>query len=66
MFLEEMSNLLETEKALSMEMPLEELEEWDSLAQVSFLTIMSDYASKDIEPQAVRTAITIRDLYHLL
>lgn len=65
-FLEEMKDLLETDKELSMDTALDEMEEWDSLAQVSFLSVMSDYASSDIEPKAVRAAATVQELYQLL
>ena len=65
-FLEKMTNLLDTEEDVTMASVLADIEEWDSLSFVSFLAMASSLCGKKIEPKAVRSAEKVKDLYALL
>jgi acyl carrier protein len=59
-FLNEMQDVLDTEDELSLNMRLDELEDWDSLSFVNFLATMSEYTSERIDPKKVRSATTMK------
>ena len=44
----------------------EDIEEWDSLSYVSFLALCSKVAKTHVEPDEVRNAQTVEDLYRLI
>ena len=65
-FIEKMIDVMDTEEELQMDSVLEEIEEWDSLSYVSFLALCSKVAKTRVEPDEVRDAKTMRDLYQLI
>ena len=65
-FLAVMDEILDTEEPLTMDMLLDDLEEWDSLSYVMFQAQMLERLQKKMEPNAVKAARTLADLYSLL
>lgn len=65
-FMEKMKEILESEDAFSMDTPLEDIIEWDSLSFVGFLAMANLHAGKKIEPALVREAQYVKDLFRLL
>ncbi len=65
-FLAVMDEILDTEEPLTMDMVLDDLEEWDSLSYVMFQAQMLERLQKKMEPNAVKAARTLADLYSLL
>ena len=65
-FLAVMDEILDTEEPLTMDMVLDDLEEWDSLSYVMFQAQMLERLQKKMEPNAVKAARTLEDLYSLL
>ncbi len=66
MFLEEMTDLMDTEEELSMDTALSGIEEWDSLSHVAFMAFAATKAGGKVAPADVKKAKTMRDLYGLL
>ena len=65
-FLAVMDEILDTEEPLTMDMVLDDLEEWDSLSYVMFQAQMLERLQKKINPNEVKAAHTLEDLYVLL
>ncbi|MBR2141982.1 hypothetical protein [Anaerovibrio sp.] len=65
-FIDMMVELMDTEDEITIDSVLDELEDWDSLSYVVFLARCSKDAKSHIEPQEVRDAKTIRDLFDLM
>ena len=65
-FIEKLVDLMDTEEELQMDSILAEIEEWDSLSYVSFLAMCSKVAKTHVEPDEVRNAQTVEDLYRLI
>ncbi len=65
-FLEKMVDLMDTEDEITMDSALEEIDEWDSLSNIGFLSLCTKYAKTRVNAPEVRAAKTIRDLYTLL
>ena len=65
-FLQTMTeDIIETDQELTMETALSDIEEWDSLALVSFIA-MANTKGKSLNKETIKNAATIRDLYELL
>lgn len=58
--------VLDTDQEITMDSKLEEIEEWDSLAFVSFIAMANTAAGKKVDRVAVQDAAMIGDLYALL
>ena len=65
-FLEKMMDLLDVEEEPSMDSNLEDFEEWDSLAYVTFLAMANRASNKRIAPEDVKAAKTLGDLFNLI
>ena len=65
-FIDELTDLMDTECELTMDSSLEDIEEWDSLSYVSFLSMSTKILNKRVEPKLVRSAKTVRDLYNII
>lgn len=65
-FLNDLMDLMDTEDKITMETRLSDVEEWDSLSHVAFMALAATKASGKVAPTDVKTAQTVRDLYHLL
>ena len=58
--------VLDTEMDISMDTPLGDIEEWDSLSVVSFIAMAKATCGKKVERVAIASAKTIGDLFALL
>ena len=65
-FLEQLTDTLDTEEELGMEMTLEDLEDWDSLSLVSFIAMANASYGKRITAEQISKAVTVSDLYDLV
>ena len=65
-FLTMMDEILDTGEPVKPEAVLDEIEEWDSLAFVSFIAMANTAADKKVDRTAVQKAKTVSDLYALL
>lgn len=66
-FLKKMQEeILDTEEEIKMDTLLKDIEEWDSLAYVSFIALARVLNRDDIDRKAVRGAEKVEDLYELL
>lgn len=66
LFLERMTDILDAEEDVSMDMQLDDIEEWDSLSVVSYVAMANTACGKKVNVKDVREAETMRDLYDLL
>ena len=58
-------DIIETNQELTMETALSDIEEWDSLALVSFIA-MANTKGKSLNKETIKKAATVRDLYELV
>lgn len=65
-FIKKIVDIMDTEDEITMDTALEEIEEWDSLSHVGFLSLCASTAKTKVHAAEVRAAKTIRDLYGLL
>jgi len=66
-FLDEMNDLLDSDKVVTLESLLDDIEEWDSLSYVSFLAMATTkWGVKDLKSSDVKAAKTVADLYSLV
>ncbi|MCI6100474.1 MAG: hypothetical protein MR630_03345 [Selenomonas sp.] len=59
-------DILDTEEEITMQTQLGNIEEWDSLAFVSFLAMAKLTTEKKIEKTSIQSAQTVQELYSLL
>lgn len=59
-------DVLDTDQEITMDSKLEELDEWDSLAFVSYIAMANTSAGKKVDRATVQAAVTVGDLYTLL
>lgn len=64
-FIEELTDLMDTEEELTMATVLADIEEWDSLSRVAYLAFCTRNGAK-ATPEAINVAETVQDLYDLL
>lgn len=65
-FIKKMVDIMDTEDEITMDSVLADVEEWDSLSYVGFLSLCTKFAKTKVNAPEVREAKTIRDLYGLL
>ena len=65
-FLEKLADVLNTEMDLTMDMELDDINEWDSLGALALMGMCFEASGKGVLIEKVRTAVTVRDLYELL
>lgn len=65
-FLQTMAeDIIETDQELTMDTALSDIEEWDSLALVSFIA-MANTNGKSLNQETIKNAVTVRDLYEFV
>ncbi len=65
-FIKKMADIMDTEDEITMDSVLEDIEEWDSLSLIGFLSLCTKCAATKVNAPEARAAKTIRDLYHLV
>jgi acyl carrier protein len=51
---------------VSLDTPLSDIEEWDSLAVMTVISIADEHFGKKLNASDIKTAVSINDLYQLL
>lgn len=62
-FLEDFSELLDTEDEISLDTELDDIEEWDSLSYVSFVALALSKYKVAVANEEIKGASTVNDLY---
>ena len=65
-FIEKLTEIMDTEKNLTLETKLADVEEWDSLSFVTFLTYCNSKLGKSVTPDELKTAVTVNDLFKFI
>lgn len=65
-FLERLTEILDTQLNLDMDIKLGNVEEWDSLGMVSFIAMADVEYGKKVIFSDLKNAQTVRDLYMLV
>lgn len=64
-FLEDFIDILDTEDEVTLDTTLADIEEWDSLSRIATLAYATGHGRPDITPDAIRSAVTVQDLYNI-
>lgn len=65
-FLAQMMDILEKDEPVTMDTVLGDLEEWDSLSYVSFISMANAALGKKLTVKDLKTANTVADLYAMV
>lgn len=65
-FLAQMADILEIDGAVTMDTVLGDLEEWDSLSYVSFISMANAKLGKKVTVKELKVANTVADLYNIV
>ena len=59
-------DVFDTERDISLDMVLKDIDEWDSLSFVSFIAMAKELGKTRVTRDAINSAVTVRDLYELI
>ncbi len=59
-------DVFDTERDISLDMVLKDMDEWDSLSFVSFIAMAKELGITQVTRDAVNSAVTVRDLFELI
>lgn len=65
-FIKNLTDIMDTETELTLETELSEVEEWDSLSLVSFLSFCNARLKRPILPEEIKSAQTVKDLFEIV
>ena len=65
-FIKQLTEIMDTESELTLETKLSDVEEWDSLSLVSFLSFCNARLKRPILPEEIKKAQTVNDLYKIV
>lgn len=65
-FIKDLTDIMDTETELTLETELSEVEEWDSLSLVSFLSFCNARLKRPILPEEIKSAQTVKDLFEIV
>lgn len=65
-FIKQLTDIMDTEAELTLETNLSDVEEWDSLSLVSFLSFCNARLKRPILPEEIKKAQTVKDLYAIV
>ena len=65
-FLKTLTELMDTETKLTLDTKLSDVEEWDSLSLVTFLSFCNARLNRPVEPEEIKGAQTVNDLYKFI
>ncbi len=65
-FIKQLTDIMDTEAELTLETKLADVEEWDSLSLVSFLSFCNARLKRPILPEEIKQAQTVKDLYKIV
>ena len=65
-FIKQLTDIMDTETELTLETDLSEVEEWDSLSLVSFLSFCNARLRRPILPDEIKSAKNVNDLFSIV
>lgn len=65
-FLKTLKEMMDTDADLTLDTKLSEVEEWDSLSLVTFLSFCNARLNRPVEPEEIKSAKTVSDLYEFI
>ena len=65
-FLKNLKELIDTEKDFDLETKLKDIEDWDSLSFVAFLSFCNSKLKLSITPEELKLAETVCDLFKIV
>ena len=65
-FIKELKEIMDTEEIINLDTKLSDIEEWDSLSLVSFMSFCSVKLGRPVMPNEVKAAQTVRDLFKIV
>ena len=65
-FLKNLTEIMDTETELTLDTKLSDVEEWDSLSLVSFLSFCNARLKRPILPEEIKKAQTVKDLFAIV
>lgn len=65
-FIKQLTDIMDTETELTLDTNLSDVEEWDSLSLVSFLSFCNARLKRPILPEEIKSAQTVNDLYKIV
>ena len=64
-FIKRLADLMDTDAALNLSTKLADVEDWDSLSQVSFYSFCNTTLNRHVAPDEIKAAQTVEDLFKL-
>lgn len=65
-FIKKLTEIADTEAQLTLETKLADVEDWDSLSLVSFLSFCNSKLKLSVTPDEVKAAQTVADLFKIV
>ena len=65
-FLEELQGILRTDVPLSIDYPLDELDEWDSMSILSLIVYFDEECGKNISGEEIKDFEIVKDIMDLM
>lgn len=65
-FIKKLKEIMDTEENLTLETKLSEIEDWDSLSFVAFLSFCNSKMKLSITPEELKLAETVGDLFKII
>lgn len=65
-FIKQLTDIMDTETELTLDTNLSDVEEWDSLSLVSFLSFCNARLKRPILPEEIKQAQTVKDLFAIV
>ena len=64
-FIKKLTEIIDTEEKLTLEKKLTDIEDWDSLSLVSFLSFCNSKLKLSVTPEEIKAAQTVADLFKI-
>ena len=64
-FIKKLTEIIDTEEKLTLETKLTDIEDWDSLSLVGFLSFCNSKLKLSVTPDEVKVAQTVADLFKI-
>ena len=64
-FIKKLTEIIDTEEKLTLETKLTDIEDWDSLSLVGFLSFCNSKLKLSVTPEEVKAAKTVADLFKI-
>lgn len=64
-FIKSLKEIMDSEENFDLETKLKDIEDWDSLSFVAFLSFCNSKLKLSLTPDEVKTAVTVGDLFKL-